>query len=126
MLNCVNLQEFGFLLHNKKVNSSTEVGPCPHRSDHGLINVVNCLPKGRLSEGSHEIQGCCSQKCSRGGGGWVCHTGVGWVIHGWDDAYNALSPSAHSTTWYLLGITGGAKFNYNHTPNYLELPRENR
>ena len=73
-------------------------------------NTVNCLPKGRLSEAAHEIQGCSSQKCSRGGVGWVgcvscrggwgmscrggvghtgvgwggvCHVGVGCVIQGW-------------------------------------------
>ena len=28
-----------------------------------------CLPKRRLSEAAHEIQGCSSQKCSRGGVG---------------------------------------------------------
>ena len=37
-----------------------------------------CLPKGRHSEGPHKIQGCCSQKCSSGGMGWVGHAGVGW------------------------------------------------
>ena len=32
------------------------------------INLLDfCLPKGRLSEVAHEIQGCSSQKCSRGG-----------------------------------------------------------
>ena len=45
---------------------------------------VYCLPKGRHSEAAHEIQGCSSQKCSRGGVGWggVVHVGVeggvGW------------------------------------------------
>ena len=58
--------------------------------------------------------------------GEVSHTGVGWVIQEWDDMYRALSLSAHSTTWQLLGITGGAKFKYNHTPNYLELLREHK
>ena len=68
-----------------------------------------CLPKGRLSEAAHEIQGCSSQKCSRGGVGWggwcmscrggVCHAGMGWVTQGWDDTYRALSPSAHCTMW---------------------------
>ena len=55
----------------------------------------HCLPKGRLSEAAHEMQGCSSQKNSRGGvgGGWgglgwgvscrvgwglFCHAGVGW------------------------------------------------
>ena len=40
--------------------------------------------KGRLSEGPHEIQGCCSQKCSGDGVGWVMKStwwgGVGWVV----------------------------------------------
>ena len=44
-----------------------------------------CLPKGRLSEAAHEIQGCSSQKCSRGGVGWgVSHRGGwGYVMQGW-------------------------------------------
>ena len=33
--------------------------------------ACHCLPKGRHSEGPHELQGCSSQKCSRGGVGWV-------------------------------------------------------
>ena len=97
------------------------------------------LPKARLSKGPHEIMGCCSQKCPGSGVGWVIqgrvgyrgmgwsgmgHAGVGLVIQGWGDTYRALSPSAHSTTWHLLGITQRAKFNYNHTPNDLELLRE--
>ena len=31
-----------------------------------------------------------------------------------------------SSPWQLLGITGGAKFNYNHTLNYLELLAEQK
>ena len=52
-------------------------------ADHRENNI--CLPKGRHSKAAHEIQGCSSQKCSRGGVGhvrveWggVDHTGVGW------------------------------------------------
>ena len=41
--------------------------------------TIYCLPKGRLSEEPHEIQGCCSQKCSGGG---VGHARVGWVMDG--------------------------------------------
>ena len=37
-----------------------------------------CLPKGRHSEGPHEIHPISSQNCSRGG---VCHAGVGGVCH---------------------------------------------
>ena len=51
---------------------------------------------------------------------------MGWVIQEWDDIYRALSPSALCTIWQLLGITGGAKFKYNHMPNYLELLREHK
>ena len=39
--------------------------------------VLNCLPKGRHSEGPHEIHPISSQNCSRGG---VGHVGVGWVM----------------------------------------------
>ena len=49
-----------------------------------------CLLKGRHSDGPHEFQGCSSQKCSRGGVGWVMqgwggvgHVGVWWVMQGW-------------------------------------------
>ena len=31
-----------------------------------------------------------------------------------------------SPPWQLLGITEGVKFSYNHTPNYLELLREQK
>ena len=58
--------------------------------------------------------------------GWGGSYKVGTVIEGWDYTYRALSPSAHSTTWQLLGITGGAKLNYKCTANYLELPREHK
>ena len=45
-------------------------------------NVTNfvgnfCLPKGRHSEGPHEIHPISSQNCSRGGVGWG-RAGVGW------------------------------------------------
>ena len=39
--------------------------------------VLNCLPKGRHSEGPHEIHPISSQNCSRGG---VGHAGVGWGV----------------------------------------------
>ena len=39
-----------------------------------------CLLKGRHSEAAHEIQGCSSQECSRGG---VGHVGVEWGGVGW-------------------------------------------
>ena len=51
-----------------------------------------CLPKGRHSEPAHEIQGCSSQKFSRGGVGHIgvewggvglggsCRGGAGWVM----------------------------------------------
>ena len=53
--------------------------------------VLNCLPKGRHSEGPHEIHPISSQNCSRGGvgscmggvghvGGWVGNTGVEWAV----------------------------------------------
>ena len=57
-----------------------------------LTALAYCLPKGRHSDGAHEFQGCSSQKCSRGGVGWVMlgwggscrggvgHAGVGWVM----------------------------------------------
>ena len=48
--------------------------------------VLNCLPKGRHSEGPHEIHPISSQNCSRGGvgscRGGVGDAGVGWVIVG--------------------------------------------
>ena len=44
-----------------------------YRGEVGWVMQGWCLPKGRHSEGLHEIQGCCSQKCS----------GVGWVMQGW-------------------------------------------
>ena len=64
------------------------------------FSINYCLPKGRHSEAAHEIQGCSSQKCSRGAVGWggscrgrvgwggVGHVevgwgGVGWVMQGW-------------------------------------------
>ena len=68
--------------------------------------------------------------------GGVCHGGVGWggmgcVMEGWGGSYTEQlgyrgqpSLSTHYTTWSLLKITGRPKFNYNHTPNYLELLRE--
>ena len=51
--------------------------------------VLNCLPKGRHSEGPHEIRPISSQNCSRGGvgscrgGGVSCRGGVGHVGVGW-------------------------------------------
>ena len=45
-----------------------------------------CLPKGRHSEGPHEIHPISSQKCSRGG---VCHVGVGCVMQGWGGVCHA-------------------------------------
>ena len=64
------------------------------------IRINYCLPKGRHSEGPHEIHPISSQNCSRGGVGWggvgharvgwggVGHArvgwgGVGWVMQGW-------------------------------------------
>ena len=49
-----------------------------------------CLLKVRHTDGPHEFQECSSQKCSRGGLGWVMqggvgNVGVGWVMQGgWD------------------------------------------
>ena len=47
-----------------------------------IIESINCLPKGRHSDGAYEFQGCSSQKGSRGGVGVVVggvgHVGVGW------------------------------------------------
>ena len=47
--------------------------------------MIFCLPKGRHSEGPHEIHLICAQNYSRGGVKWgrVCHAGVGWVMEGW-------------------------------------------
>ena len=51
-----------------------------------IIESVNCLLKGKHSDGAHEFQGCSSQKCSRGGvgvrEGWggSCRGGVGWIM----------------------------------------------
>ena len=46
--------------------------------------VLNCLPKGRHSEGPHEIHPISSQNCSKGGvgscRGGVGHAGVGWGV----------------------------------------------
>ena len=80
----------------------------------------NYMPKCvklRLSEWPDEKGLICVQKCS----------GVGMV--GRSDIHSNLVIEAHhhclhSTAWQLLGITEGAKFNYNHTPNYLELLRK--
>ena len=56
-----------------------------HIPSYPFVNFQNptsyyCLPKGRHSEAAHEIQGCSSQKCSRGG---VGHVGVEWGGVGW-------------------------------------------
>ena len=57
-----------------------------------------------------------------GWGGWgeVGHGGVGHIQSNFvvEDNHHYLHTSP---PWQLLGITGGAKFNYNHTLNYLEL-----
>ena len=47
---------------------------------HGVfskLSLIGCLPKGRHSEGPHEIHPISSQNCSRGG------VGVGWGRVGW-------------------------------------------
>ena len=45
------------------------------RFSHFLDKFLFLSTEGRHSEAAHEIQGCSSQKCSRGG---VHYEGVGW------------------------------------------------
>ena len=75
------------------------------------------------------FQGWCVVWC--GGVGWCGWGEVGWVW--WVDHVQsnlALEANNHylhtPPSWQLLGITRGAKFNYNHTPNYLEFLREQK
>ena len=81
--------------------------------------------KERHSDGPHEFQGCSSQKCSRGGVGWVmqgwggscrggvghagvvgwsCRDGVGWVMQGWDGVH-------HAGVWWVdhAGVGGSCR-----------------
>ena len=67
------------------------------------------------------IQGCVMQGWGRSYRGGVGHAGVGWVTQGSDDTENY-----HHLHTVLLVITGGSKFNYNHTHNYLQLLREHK
>ena len=43
---------------------------------------VSHVPGVGWGDGPHEFQGCSSQKCSRGGVGWVMQWWSGWVGHG--------------------------------------------
>ena len=56
---------------------------------------------------------------------------VGWVIQGWGESCrDGMIHTGHYHHMHTLPagnyleLLGGAKFNYNHTPNYLELLRE--
>ena len=67
---------------------------CRLLKNYACILGNYCLPKGRHSEGPHEIHPISSQNCSRGGVGWgwggegcvmqgcggVGHAGLGWVM----------------------------------------------
>ena len=70
-----------------------------------------------LSEAAHAKRLICAQNYSRGGVGDMQSN---LVIEA-NRYYLHTLPH-----WQLLGITGGVKFNYNHTPNYLELLREQK
>ena len=106
------------------------------------------VPKNVPGVGVGWVMQGCSGSCRGGVGhvgvgwvmqGWVGHVGVGWggscsggvgwvgVCHNSNLVIETNHHYLHTPpSWQLLGITGGAKFNYNHTPNYLELLREQK
>ena len=96
--------------------------------------LLICLLKGRLSKGPHEIQGCCSQKCSQVtwgvvgdeihsiGGWWNPHSWCGWEgcgvvgdsgVSGWDNrcySYPSLMQNYANhcnRLWVFLSILWG-------------------
>ena len=64
---------FGFVKVNNLPITGCQLGP------HPLFEKLNCLPKGRHGEATHEKRLLCAQKCTRGGVGWGM---VGWVMKG--------------------------------------------